>query len=393
MHVLSHCIQRGSLVFDYMSVHETPRGPAVFRLDEHVRRFLASVGARRAAAPRRTRRRSRPRSSRPCARTRAATAVKMSAYLPSIEVDVVPVDEHVALAIAAYDPVADVLRPKGVEPTPASAPLRVWIEKERRNRRPDILPPQAKVAGELHLADGGEVGGARGGLRRDPARRRAGLRRRGPDRRTSSWSTRDGVLRTPPEETVLLGVTRALDPRARAAEGRKVRRGDVPPRGALRGGGGLPHRHDRRRLADRVGRRPRDRRRRPGPVEPRLGERFARVVRGRDPAFAHWLTLRRTRAAACGSSPASSPRASPTSATTSARCASTWRSRRAGEAIYFIADYHSMTTRARRRRAPPPRARARARLPGLRPRPARARSSTASPTCPRSASSPGCSRR
>src|SRR5262245_57458246 len=26
VHVLSHSLQRGSLVFDYMSVHETPRG-------------------------------------------------------------------------------------------------------------------------------------------------------------------------------------------------------------------------------------------------------------------------------------------------------------------------------------------------------------------------------
>ena len=43
VHVLSHSHQRGSLVFDYMGVHETPRGPAVFRLDDHVRRLLASV--------------------------------------------------------------------------------------------------------------------------------------------------------------------------------------------------------------------------------------------------------------------------------------------------------------------------------------------------------------
>ena len=32
LHLLAHSVARGSLVFDYMSVHETPRGPAVFRL-------------------------------------------------------------------------------------------------------------------------------------------------------------------------------------------------------------------------------------------------------------------------------------------------------------------------------------------------------------------------
>ncbi len=43
VHVLSHSLQRGSLIFDYMSVHETPRGPAIFRLVEHVERFLRSA--------------------------------------------------------------------------------------------------------------------------------------------------------------------------------------------------------------------------------------------------------------------------------------------------------------------------------------------------------------
>ena len=42
VHVLSHSLQRGSLVFDYMSVHQTPRGAGVFRLVEHAARFLRS---------------------------------------------------------------------------------------------------------------------------------------------------------------------------------------------------------------------------------------------------------------------------------------------------------------------------------------------------------------
>ena len=50
IHVLSHAVQRGSLVFDYMSVHELPEGnaaghpagAAVFRLAQHVERFFHS---------------------------------------------------------------------------------------------------------------------------------------------------------------------------------------------------------------------------------------------------------------------------------------------------------------------------------------------------------------
>ncbi len=43
VHVLSHSLQRGSLIFDYLSVHESPRGPAIFRLREHVERLLRSA--------------------------------------------------------------------------------------------------------------------------------------------------------------------------------------------------------------------------------------------------------------------------------------------------------------------------------------------------------------
>jgi branched-chain amino acid aminotransferase len=145
VHVLSHSLQRGSLVFDYLSVHTTPRGPAVFRLDEHVERFVRStelVGLplEQSEATLRTAVLETVRANP------GSSSVKMSAYLPSIEIDVVPVDDHVSVAIAAYDPGADILaRKEG--PVPRFRPtLRLWLEKERRNRRPDILAPQAKVA-------------------------------------------------------------------------------------------------------------------------------------------------------------------------------------------------------------------------------------------------------
>jgi branched-subunit amino acid aminotransferase/4-amino-4-deoxychorismate lyase len=127
VHVLSHSLQRGSLVFDYMSVHGSSRGAAVFRLREHVQRFLRSVELV-----------GLPLDAKPAAleaailetvrRNPGATAVKICAYLPSIEVDVVPLDEHVAVAIAAYDPGADVIAYKPVKPR-VSPLLRLWIER------------------------------------------------------------------------------------------------------------------------------------------------------------------------------------------------------------------------------------------------------------------------
>ena len=43
VHVLSHSLQRGSLIFDYMQICSTQKGWAVFRLPDHVERFLLSA--------------------------------------------------------------------------------------------------------------------------------------------------------------------------------------------------------------------------------------------------------------------------------------------------------------------------------------------------------------
>jgi branched-chain amino acid aminotransferase len=104
--VLSHSHQRGSLVFDYLGAHATPRGPAVFRLDDHVRRFFASIEMvglplRQDAAARDPRRAANPgaksiKSAPTCVGRGRRRAGR----------------QHVTLCVAAYDPVADILRPK-----------------------------------------------------------------------------------------------------------------------------------------------------------------------------------------------------------------------------------------------------------------------------------------
>jgi branched-chain amino acid aminotransferase len=42
VHVMSHSFGRGSAIFEVIGFHETPDGPAVFRLDEHLLRFWNS---------------------------------------------------------------------------------------------------------------------------------------------------------------------------------------------------------------------------------------------------------------------------------------------------------------------------------------------------------------
>ena len=91
VHVLSHSLQRGSLVFDYTSVHETPRGQAIFRLDDHLQRFLRSAAI--VGLPLAWDFAGLRAASLEAARVNpGANAFKICAYLPAVEVDVVPMD-------------------------------------------------------------------------------------------------------------------------------------------------------------------------------------------------------------------------------------------------------------------------------------------------------------
>jgi branched-chain amino acid aminotransferase len=289
VHVLSHSLQRGSLIFDYMSVHDTPRGEAVFRLDEHVERFFHSadlvglpLGLGAAAI------RSAVIAS--VRRNPGARAVKLSAYLPSIEVDVVPLDEHVSVAIAAYDPKADVNAHK---PKPAHRPatLRLWIEKSVKNRRKDILPPQAKVAANYTSPMWAKWNARRRGYDEILLVDERGRIAEGP---TTNVFLVDvaGTLVTPEEETVLLGVTRRSILEIARREGIPVKETAVSPEdlfaatevfltGTSAGVWPVASVDDHP-----VGVPP------PGPIARRLGERFRRITAGldSDPAFAGWLT-------------------------------------------------------------------------------------------------------
>jgi len=287
VHVLSHSLQRGSLVFDYMSVHETPRGPAVFRLGEHVERLLHSadlVGLplRRdadgiAAAILETIRRNP-----------GARAVKVSAYLASIEVDVVPLDDHVTVSIAAYDPKTDI---NALKPTKAQRPetLKLWIEKKVRNRRKDIVPPQAKVAANYISPMWAKWNARRRGYDEILLVDEDGMVAEGP---TTNIFLVDsaGILRTPPVQRVLLGVTRSAILEIAKHDGLDVKEVPIAPEELLTAAevfltgttaGVWPVCSvDGEKIGNGD----------IGSVSKRLRDRFRRASAGEDPDFLHWLS-------------------------------------------------------------------------------------------------------
>jgi branched-chain amino acid aminotransferase len=288
VHVLSHGLQRGSLVFDYTSVHPTPRGDAIFRLREHLERFEAScalVGLELAHTP-------EALAAACCEASRAnpgATALKISAYLPSVEVDVVPIDARVTIAIAVYDPIADVIARKGVRYVP-KAEYRVWLEKERRNRRHDIVEPQAKVAANYVSPMLAKARARRAGYDEVLLLDAEGDVAEGPTTNVFVVDA-DGSLVTPPERNVLLGVTRRSLIEIAKHDGRPVREERVSPAALFEAAevflsgttaGVMPVvAIDGAAIGDG----------RPGPVSVALRERYHAITRGEDRAFLHWLTF------------------------------------------------------------------------------------------------------
>lgn len=289
VHVLSHSLQRGSLVFDYMSVHATPRGAAVFRLREHVDRFFHSCGLM--GLPIEQTAAEMVEAIRLTVRANPGSrAVKLNAYFASVEIDVVPVDTHVSVAIAAYDPKRDITDrlPRPSPPRPQH--LKLWIEKERANRREDILPPQAKVSANYASPMTAKARARAEGYDEIVLVDEFGHLAEGP---TTNLFLVDekGDLLTPQSDRVLHGVTRSSVIELAKAESIPFREAPLEPNALLTASeafltattaGVWPVESvDRYELGAVC----------PGPVSTTLRDRFLRVISGDDSEFEHWLTL------------------------------------------------------------------------------------------------------
>ncbi len=292
VHVLSHSMQRASLIFDFMSVHATARGPAVFRMREHVRRLLRSaeligLPLARSAEEIEAAIVESVRANPGC------SVVKACAYLPSIEVEVVPMDDRVSLAVAAYDSARDVIAHNPGRPHVRSE-LRIRLEKEIRKMRPEIIPPQAKVSANYASPMIAKWRARRAGFDEVLLVDERGFLAEASTENVFLVSP-DGRLRTPSLEFVLPGVTRDTILAIAKHDGRPVSEEAIRPEELFEASevfltttsvGVWP-------VIDVDGR-PIGRgahRGKPGPVSLALRERFEAVVSGREPAFLSWLSF------------------------------------------------------------------------------------------------------
>ena len=108
VHILSHSHQRGSLIFGFIPIFDNKGVVSIFRLKDHVNRLFTSSMS--AGIPLDYSSEEIHFAIKETVRENPGSKfVKISVYISSIEVDVVPQDPFSTVAIAAYDPQEDII--------------------------------------------------------------------------------------------------------------------------------------------------------------------------------------------------------------------------------------------------------------------------------------------
>jgi len=140
IHVLSHVLHYGSSVFEGIRCYDRPEGPAIFRLEEHVRRLVDSAKIYRMDC-----RFSAEQISRVCIEVIAKNGLRAAYIRPIIyrgyeNLGVNPIGNPIDIAVAAY-PWGMYLGPESQEKGVA-----VCVSSWRR-AAPDTFPSMAKAGG------------------------------------------------------------------------------------------------------------------------------------------------------------------------------------------------------------------------------------------------------
>ena len=285
VHILAQSLQRGSLAFDYMSIHRTRKGVAVFRLEDHVARLFRTCSIMGLPIAY-----SQAELVEGCTETvrrnPGATSLKISALIPSIEAELVPRDPRVGVFICAYDIGKDIFGEEGSSGLHGES-ISLKVERDIVNRRPDIIPPQAKMAANYTSAMFAKWRARREGFDEIVLLDGEGCIAEAPT--SNIFVVNADGLATPPEDKVLHGITRATVIELAGALGIGCRSRDLSV-ADLQGArevfltstsvGVWPVvRIDRQPVAAGA----------TGPVTARLREALAGVTQGAEAAFEHWL--------------------------------------------------------------------------------------------------------
>ena len=205
VHILSHSHQRGSLIFGFIPIFDNEGVVSIFRLNDHIDRLFTSCVS--AGIPLDYSFEEIYFAIKDTVRKNPGSEfVKISVYISSIEVDVVPQDPFSTVAIAAYDPQEDIIS-KNTQPFHSSKELSVWLEKKKHQRRLDIIPPQIKIAGNYTSSMMAKWQARKNGYDEIILTDENGFITEAPTSNVFLVNN-DGDLLTAPEKDVLYGITR-----------------------------------------------------------------------------------------------------------------------------------------------------------------------------------------
>jgi branched-chain amino acid aminotransferase len=181
IHILSHIVQYGTGVFEGIRAYETPRGPAVFRLNDHLKRLYRSAALYRITIP------YSPEELAAAVKDTIRTNELQSCYIRP-------------LAIAAW-PWGAYLGDESCE-----VGVRLKVSSWRRHD-PNIVPPAAKATGQYINSALAKAEAIEAGYDEAIMLNPSGMVADGSGE--NLFVIRDGVLLTPPEHAgILLGITR-----------------------------------------------------------------------------------------------------------------------------------------------------------------------------------------
>jgi len=281
IHIMSHSVGRGSAIFEVIGFHETPDGPAVFRLDEYIERFRnsaalldmeppLSASALQEAVLETIRRNGLKKG-----------IIKMMGFYPEIAFKILPPGKRFQVAIFVFDLEGDL----GERAQAGEGSVTACVSKWRR-LDPQTVPIEAKVAANY----------MNGIVARTEARdlgfdyailldTRGCIAEGGTE---SLFLVREGRLLTASLGTILNSITRKTLIEVAEAMGIGTFAGRLVP-GILNEAeeiffsGTTTKLLPVRRVGDRILNGV------PGPVTRRLSERMEIITSGADAQFRHWL--------------------------------------------------------------------------------------------------------
>ena len=302
--VHAHAMQRGSLVFDVGAFHATPRGTALFRLRDHVERFLRSASilgmsfSLDGASARTFDRDALESAARDVVLASGLEEglVRWSAFFPSMEADLLPRLSAASVTVFAYTPsdtlpatMPDAERAEAIRLQRKPASLRVAVFDDARKAGPDVMPPEAKVAAAYLGPMLARRRAVEAGCDEVVLLDREGHIAEAPT--ANVFAVIAGRLVTPPLGRILAGITRDSVIALAQKDGLHVKEAHLSP-AALAGAdeafltsSSLPLAPVTSILGRAIGSG------NPGPITKRMLERLRAVERGDDARFSHWLTL------------------------------------------------------------------------------------------------------